>query len=72
MNYEIISHIGLIHEKRGITKELNLISFDENEPIYDLRKWDRRDKENPKMFKGITLTADELFELRDILDGMDL
>lgn len=52
---------------KGWTKELNLVSWNDREPKYDLREWD---SENKKMGKGITLTADELKKLRDIFIGI--
>lgn len=68
--YEITKHIGLISESpKGWTKELNLISWNNREPKYDLRDWA---PEHEKMGKGITLNEDELRELRDILNDIDL
>lgn len=68
--YKITKHIGLISESpKGWTKELNLISWNNREPKYDLRDWA---PEHEKMGKGITLNEDELRELRDILNDMDL
>lgn len=68
--YEITKHIGIISESpKGWTKELNLISWNNREPKYDIRDWD---PEHEKMGKGITLTKEELKELRDILNNMDL
>ncbi|MBW4829298.1 MAG: hypothetical protein KZY61_10130 [Clostridiaceae bacterium] len=68
--YENIKHIGNISESsKGWTKELNLISWNNREPKYDLRDWA---PEHEKMGKGITLTKEDLKELRDILNNMDL
>ncbi|HHV26880.1 hypothetical protein FYJ27_05130 [Anaerosalibacter bizertensis] len=68
--YEIIKNIGNISESpKGWTKELNLISWNNREPKYDLRDWA---PEHEKMGKGITLTKEDLKELRDILNNMDL
>lgn len=51
--------------------ELNLISFNEAAARYDLRKW--RDKENGEhtMQKGITMTREELLDLRDFLNAQE-
>jgi hypothetical protein len=52
--YEITEHIDIISESpKGWTKELNLISWNNREPKYDLRDWA---PEHEKMGKGITLT----------------
>ena len=68
--YEITKHIGVISESdKGWTKEVNLISWNNRDPKHDIRDWA---PEHEKMGKGITLTKEELRELRDILNDMDL
>ena len=63
-------HVGVISESdKGWTKEVNLISWNNRDPKYDIRDWAL---EHEKMGKGITFTKDELRELRDILNDMDL
>ena len=70
IKYEITKQIGILSESaKGWTKELNLISWNDREPKYDLRDWA---PEHEKMGKGTTLTVDELRELKDILNKMDL
>ena len=70
IKFEITKHIGILSQSsKGWTKELNLISWNDEEPKYDLREWDSA---HEKMGKGVTLTADELKKLRDVLDGMGL
>lgn len=70
LKYEIQETIGVISESnKGWKKELNLISWNEREPKYDLRDWA---PEHDKMGKGITLTVDELKSLREILNKMNL
>lgn len=70
IKYEIIKNIGTISESsKGWTKELNLISWNERAPKYDLRDWG---PEHEKMGKGVTLTIEELKELREVLNNMDL
>ena len=56
--YEIKKHVATITETHegDYTLELNIISYNGNDPKYDLRKWDRK---NDKMQKGITFTAEE-------------
>ena len=63
--YEIINRIGVLSENNSWKKELNRISWNGNEPKYDIRDWsDNHDK----MGKGITLTEDELRKLKEIID----
>ena len=39
-NYKIYEHIGNISaENNGWTKELNFISWNDREPVYDIRSW---------------------------------
>lgn len=70
IKFEIKQTIGTLSEsKKGWKKELNLVSWNDKEPKFDLRDWDA---EHKKMGKGITLTNEELKNLRDMLDGMKL
>ncbi|MBU5269467.1 YdbC family protein [Clostridium sporogenes] len=70
IKYEIIEKIGQLSESsKGWTKELNLISWNGRDPKYDLRDWA---PEHEKMGKGITLSKEELKELRDMLNKMNL
>ncbi len=68
--YEIVEEIVKISESsKGWYKELNLVSWNERSPKYDLREWA---PEHEKMGKGITLSAEELKTLRDALNKLDL
>ncbi|MFA5535915.1 MAG: YdbC family protein [Bacillota bacterium] len=70
IKYEIIEQIGQLSESgKGWTKELNLISWNDREPKYDLRDWA---PEHEKMGKGVTLSKQELQKLKAILNKMDL
>lgn len=65
--YKIIEHLGkLSTTEKGWSKELNLISWNEREPKYDIREWDAT---HEKMGKGITLTKDELDNLINVYKG---
>ncbi|ABS34609.1 YdbC family protein [Clostridium botulinum] len=70
IKFEIKDKLGVISESsKGWTKELNLISWNGKQAKYDLRDWA---PEHEKMGKGITLSAEELKSLREILNNMDL
>ncbi|MEA4989186.1 MAG: YdbC family protein [Anaerovorax sp.] len=70
IKYEIKETLGTLSESpKGWSKELNLISWNEKEPKYDLRDWS---PEHEKMGKGVTLSVEELRKLRDALNGMEL
>lgn len=63
--YEIINHIGVIStSSSGWTLELNRVSWNGNEPKYDLRTWS---PDHAKMGKGITLSEGELLSLFELL-----
>lgn len=67
INYEIKERIGIISEnKNGWTKELNLVSWNDNNPKYDIRDWNPT---HDKMSRGITLTEEEAYELSILLTG---
>ena len=70
IKFEIEKEVGVISEsEKGWTKELNLISWNGKEAKYDLRDWAPG---HEKMGKGVTLTRDELKNLRAILNEMNL
>ena len=70
IKYEIQENFGVISQSNsGWTKELNLVSWNGREAKYDIRDWD---VQHEKMRKGITLSKEELMELRNILNDMDL
>jgi len=65
IKYEIKKHIGVLSENnKGWKKELNLVSWNDREPKYDIREWS---PEHDNMGKGVTLTDDELKELKKLL-----
>ncbi|WP_300381751.1 PC4/YdbC family ssDNA-binding protein [Clostridium sp.] len=70
IKYEIEDELGCIAESsKGWKKELNLISWNGKEAKYDLREWA---PEHEKMGKGVTLSIEELKELKKILNTLDI
>jgi hypothetical protein len=70
--YEIKEHVGVVAEERGYrTLELNLVSFNDAEPKFDLRRWLNKDGERT-LGKGITMTGEQIRALRDLLNGLTL
>lgn len=70
IKYDIVKEVGAISENSsGWTKEINLISWNDRAPKYDIRDWAPG---HEKMGKGVTLSADELRELKRILNEMDI
>jgi len=69
VKYEIIKPIGVLSTSAsGWTKELNLMSWNDGEPKYDLRSWSA---DRTRMGKGVTLSADELSALKTILQSLE-
>jgi len=70
IKYEIAKSLGLLSENaKGWSKELNLVSWNDHDPKYDIRDWSEG---HEKLSKGVTLTGEEVKKLRDILNGLEL
>jgi hypothetical protein len=70
IKYEIIKKVGVLSKAAsGWAKELNLISWNDREPKYDLRDWSA---DGVKMGKGVTLSKEELLALRELLNTIEL
>ncbi len=70
VKYKMIREIAVLSERtNGWTKQLNLISWNDSEPKYDIRDWSPN---REKMGKGITLTPAELQSLTEVLDELEL
>ncbi|MGC6769258.1 YdbC family protein [Enterococcus sp. LJL128] len=67
-SYEIVEEIAVLSENaKGWRKELNLVSWNDRPPKFDLRDWA---PDHEKMGKGITLTNEEFETLRETLKSM--
>ena len=70
IKFEIIKKIGVLSKTgKGWAKELNLISWNDREPKYDIREWS---PDGETMGKGVTLSKEELIALRELLNNIDL
>ncbi|MFG6497291.1 PC4/YdbC family ssDNA-binding protein [Fictibacillus sp. UD] len=69
IKFEIIESIGVLSESgKGWRKELNLISWNDRDPKYDLREWSEN---HEKMGKGITLSKEEVASLKSLINNID-
>ncbi len=69
IKYEIVKELGVIAEStRGWTKELNMVSWNDNPPKYDIRDWS---PDHSRMSKGISLTEDEMTKLVELFAARD-
>ena len=65
IKFEITDHLATLSTSpKGWTKELNLVSWNEKEPKYDIRDWS---PDHSKMGKGVTLSMDEIKVLKEAL-----
>lgn len=70
IRYEIVQRFGLLSSSTaGWSKQLNLISWNDREPKFDIRDWSA---DGIKMGKGVTLTLDELLALRELLNRLEI
>jgi hypothetical protein len=65
IKFEIYKHIGNIsYPNNGWTKELNYISWDDKEPVYDIRTWSA---DHTEYGKGVTITQGEMKKLQELI-----
>ncbi len=70
IKFEIVKKIGELSQgSKGWTKELNIVSWNDREAKLDLREWS---PDHEKMGKGITLSKEEVVELRKLLNGLEV
>lgn len=63
--YKIYKHIGKLSAfNNGWIKELNFISWDDREPVYDIRTWNA---EHTEYGEGVTITAGQMAVLKHLL-----
>ncbi|MBR0091589.1 MAG: YdbC family protein [Lachnospiraceae bacterium] len=68
IKFEIKEEIAVLSESaKGWRKELNLVSWNDAAPKYDLRDWA---PDHEKMGKGITLTTEEMDKLKEAINKM--
>ena len=69
ISVEIMEELGdLSTATNGWRKQLTYTSWNGRAPKFDLRSWD---PDHQSMTKGLTLTKDELVNLKAILNGLD-
>ena len=68
--YDIVEKIAVLSESsKGWRKELNLISWNDRDPKYDIREWS---PDGDKMGKGVTLTDEEVAILKEALNSREI
>lgn len=70
IKYEITEELAVLSEStKGWTKELNMVSWNDREPKFDIREWS---PEHERMGKGVTLNKEEMKKIKDILNKINL
>ena len=68
VKFEIVEQLGVLSEsEKGWKKEINLVSWNDSEPRYDIRSWS---PEHEKVGKGVTLTQEEFEKLKSVIKGL--
>jgi hypothetical protein len=66
--FEVKERIGVLsYSSKGWSKQLNLVSWNGRDAKYDIRDWDENLE---KMGRGVSLSREELLNLRDCLDSL--
>ncbi|MGN1118987.1 MAG: YdbC family protein [Oscillospiraceae bacterium] len=69
ITFEITKELGVISETaRGWTRELNMVSWNDHEPKYDIRDWS---PDHTRMSKGVSLTEEEMQKLCELFAARD-
>lgn len=66
--YEITKELGVISESGRYNIELNMVSWNDREPKYDIRSWSA---DHSRMGKGISLTEEEMERLVELWNARD-
>lgn len=70
IKFEIVKKIGVLStSSKGWAKQINLVSWNDREPKYDIREWA---PDGQGMGKGVTLSKQELIALRELLNSLEL
>jgi hypothetical protein len=70
MKYQIYKHIGNISApNNGWIKELNFISWNDREPVYDIRTWTL---DHSEYGKGVTITQGEMKNLQALINDLSV
>ena len=67
ITFEITKELGVISEtSKGWTRELNMVSWNEREPKYDIRDWS---PDHTRMSKGVSRTEEEMEKLVELFNA---
>lgn len=70
ISYEVVEHLAVLSETpKGWRKEINLVSWNNRPPKFDIREWS---PDHTKMSKGLTFNNEELAKLKKVLSEIEV
>lgn len=74
--YDILQNFDTLSSNESSTgnmyvKEINLVSYNDGNPVYDIRNWTLMKSGERRMGKGITLNLAEMRALKNALNEME-
>lgn len=72
LSYNVIKQIGIISEKNNYSKEVNIISWNGNQLVCDIRSFKAGENGEKRPLKGISMNAEDLITLKELLSHIDL
>lgn len=67
ITFKITKELGVISEtSKGWTRELNMVSWNDHDPKYDIRDWS---PDHTRMSKGISMTEEEMEKLVELFNA---
>ncbi len=68
--YEVTERIAVLGTNaKGWEKQLNMVSWNDHDPKYDIRDWS---PDGERMSKGISLSTEEMAMLKGVLEDLEL
>ena len=66
ITFKITKELGVISETgKGWTRELNMVSWNDRDPKYDIRDWS---PDHTRMSKGVSFTEEEMIKLVELFN----
>ncbi len=69
ITFKITKELGVISENaKGWKRELNMVSWNDHDPKYDIRDWS---PDHTRMSKGVSMTEEEMKTLVELFNTRD-
>ena len=66
ITFKITKELGVISETgKGWTRELNMVSWNDRDPKFDIRDWS---PDHTRMSKGVSFTEEEMIKLVELFN----